>query len=148
MPKRLSLDTSVLVEYIVRSAPYRDKVAELLEKAAKGDLTLYVSSPVLSETLYIASRIYEAAGEENPNERALEYIYWLKERVKVVEANEDLAIRAGELKKRLGIALTDCYVIAAAQTVEATPLFRRIEREMEPVLTELRRYNVTFLEEV
>ena len=63
MPKRLSLDTSVLVEYIVRSAPYRDKVAELLEKAAKGELTLYVSSPVFSETLYIASRIYEVAGE-------------------------------------------------------------------------------------
>jgi len=147
LPKKLSLDTSVLVEYIVRSAPYRDKVAELLEKAAKEELTLYVSSPVLSETLYIASRIYEAAGEENPNERALEYIYWLKERVKVVDANEDLAIRAGELKKRLGTALTDCYVIAAAEKVEATPLFRRIEKEMEPVLTELRRYNVTFLEE-
>ena len=63
MPKKLSLDTSVLVEYIVRSAPYRDKVTELLEKAAKGDLTLYVSSLVLSETLYIASRIYEVAGE-------------------------------------------------------------------------------------
>ena len=53
----------------------------------------------------------------------------------MVEANEDLAIGAGELKKRLGIALTDCYVIAAAETVEATPLFRRIEKEMEPVLT-------------
>ena len=66
----------------------------------------------------------------------------------MVDANEDLAIRAGELKKRLGIALTDCYVIAAAETVEATPLFRRIEKEMKPVLTELRRYNVTFLEEV
>ena len=66
----------------------------------------------------------------------------------MVDANEDLAIGAGELKKRLGIALTDCYVIAAAETVEATPLFRRIEKEMEPVLTELRRYNVTFLEEV
>ena len=66
----------------------------------------------------------------------------------MVDANGDLAIRAGELKKGLGIALTDCYVIAAAETVEATPLFRRIEKEMEPVLTELRRYNVTFLEEV
>ena len=135
MPKKLSLDTSVLVEYVVRSAFYRGKVAELLEKSGKGRLTLYVSSPVLSETLYIASRIYEAAGEENPNEYALEYIYWLKERVKVVDANEDLAIGAGELKKRLGIALTDCYVIAAPETVEATPLFRRIEEEMEPVLT-------------
>jgi len=64
----------------------------------------------------------------NPDERALEYIYWLKERVKVVDANGDLVIRAGELKKRLGIALTDCYVIAAPETVKATPLFRRIEK--------------------
>jgi len=46
----------------------------------------------------------------------------------VVDANEDLAIRAGELKKRLGGALTDCYVIAAAETAGATPLFRRIEK--------------------
>ena len=66
----------------------------------------------------------------------------------MVDANEDLAIRAGELKKKLGIALTDCYVIAVAETVEATPLFRRIEKEMKPILTELIRYNVTFLEEV
>ena len=46
----------------------------------------------------------------------------------MVDANEDLAIRAGELKKGLGIALTDCYVIAAAETVEATAPFRRIEK--------------------
>ena len=46
----------------------------------------------------------------------------------MVDANGDLVIRAGELKKRLGIALTDCYVIAAPETVEATPLFRRIEK--------------------
>ena len=46
----------------------------------------------------------------------------------MVDANGDLAIRAGELKKGLGIALTDCYVITAAETVEATPLFRRIEK--------------------
>ena len=36
------------------------------------------------------------------------------------------------MKKRLGIALTDCYVIAVAETVEVTPFFRRIEAEMEP----------------
>lgn len=148
MLRKLSLDTSVLVEYIVRSAPYRGKVAELLEKAVEGDLTLYVSSPVLGEALYIASRIYEAAGEEDPNGRALEYIYWLKERVKVVGVDEDLAIRAGELKKRLGIALTDCFVIAAAEAVKAIPLFRRIDREMGPVLSELKRHNATFLEEI
>ncbi len=57
-------------------------------------------------------------------------------------------IRAGELKKQLHIALPDCYVNATAETVKATPVFKTVEKVMEPALTKLKRLGVKFLEEI
>jgi hypothetical protein len=76
---------------------------------------LLVAIPTLSETLYIASRIYQLAGVKNANEEALNYISWLKTKITPVNIDEETAIVAGELKKQLGLALADCYVIAVAQ---------------------------------
>jgi len=98
--------------------------------------------------LYIASRIYAAAGLENPNEEAVTYIVWLKTRCKTVPISEELAIKAGELKRRLHIALPDCYVIAAGQMLDATPLFKAIEREMKPIRESLEELGVAFLQEL
>lgn len=64
---------------------------------------------------------------------------WIRRRAKVVGVDEDIAIRAGELKKRLRIALPDCYVIALAEVIEAKPVFRMVRRKIEPVLDELKR---------
>jgi len=102
----------------------------------------------LSETLYVASRIYEAAKMDKPNNEALNFIEWVKNRVKVVNVDESIALRAGEIKKQLHLALPDCYVIATAETINAKPLFRRIEEEMKPVLEELKRLGVEFLDEM
>lgn len=143
----LVLDTSVLVEYIVRKAPYRSKVEKLFKEAATGKLKLYVSYVTLSETLYVASRIYQVAKVSDPNSEALNYIMWLKSRVEVIGIDENIALRAGELKKLLHIALPDCYVIATAETLHATPLFKKIEKEMKPVQDTLRKLGVKFLEE-
>jgi len=143
----LVLDTSVLVEYIVRKAPYRSKVEKLFKEAATGKLKLYVSYVTLSETLYVASRIYQVAKVSDPNNEALNYIMWLKRQVEVIGIDENIALRAGELKKLLHIALPDCYVIATAETLHATPLFKKIEKEMKPVQDTLRKLGVKFLEE-
>ena len=145
--RRLAVDTSVLIDYINARSPYRAKTARLLEGAATGRLKLYVNTVTLSETLYVASRIYRAAGLGDPNGRALDFVEWVKGRARVVDIDEGIALRAGELKKELGIALPDCYVIATAEAVEATPLFRRPEREMEPVMERLRALGVKFLAE-
>jgi len=143
---RLVVDTSILIEYIVKSAPHRGRVVGLFEKASSGEFELYVSPITLSEALYIASRIYGMAGARDPNGDALDYILWVKGRTRVAKVDEDLAIRAGELRKLLGISLPDCYVIATAEAVEAIPLFKGVEREMEPILTGLKGLNVEFLE--
>jgi len=146
--KRLVLDTSVLIEYIVKKAPYKLKVGKLLEKAAEGKIELFITSITLSEVMYVASKIYEVALLPSPNREALDFILWLKGRVKIIEANEDIAIKAGELKKILHIALPDCYVIAAAEVMNAIPVFKKVEREMKLVLNKLRNLKVKFLNEI
>ena len=146
--KRIVLDTGVLVEYIVERAPYRFKVGKLFEKAAEGMVSLYVSPITLSETLYVASRIYVASSLSNPNEEALNYMGWVKSRLNIVGITEDVVVRAGELKKVLRLALPDCYVIAVAEEIDATALFRSVEREMKPVLSKLEELGVAFLSQL
>ena len=147
-PERMVLDTGVLVEYIVKRAPYRRKVANLFRGADRGSIKLFMSPITLSETLYVASRIYEASSTPNPNEEALKYVEWLKGRVSVVSVTEEVAERAGELKKELRVALPDCYVIATAELIEASPLFRRVERQMKPVLDRLEELGALFLDRI
>jgi len=148
LSRKFSLDTSVLIEYIVKSAPYRLKVVELLEKSATGEFELYLSPIILTEALYIASRVYEIAGEENPNESALNYVTWIKKRCNVIGIDDFISMRAGELKKALHIALPDCYVIATAEKVDAIPLFKKIEKKMKPVSEILKRLRVKFLDQI
>ncbi|MEM2122156.1 MAG: PIN domain-containing protein [Candidatus Bathyarchaeia archaeon] len=145
---RFAVDSSVLIEYIVESAPLRDRAAKLLEKASTGILKLYVSPVTLSETLHVASRIYRAADVEDYNDEAYRYILWVKARTELVEAGWDIAVRAGELRKMLGIALPDCYVIATAEEVEAEPLYAAVEDEMKPILNRMKGLRTAFLEEL
>lgn len=146
--ERLVPDAGVLVEYVVSRSPYRPKVAKLLYKASAGELELYISVVTLSEVLYVISRIYQVAGVSDPNGETLDFIEWIKSRAQVVNVNEDIALRAGELKKQLRISLPDCYVIASAEAVKAVPLFKRLEEEMGPVISDLRKLGVRFLDEI
>jgi len=146
--KRIMLDISVVVEYILSRSPYRPKVASLFDKAIGGDLKLFVNTTTLSETLYVASRIYQAAGLENPNMEALHFVEWIRGRAKIVNIDEDIAMRAGELKKQLRIALPDCYVISAAEAIDARPLFKKQENEMIPVINSLEKLGTLFLDKI
>lgn len=144
------MDTSVLIEYLDESSPLARKVEALFDNAARGEVALYTTSLVIAELLYVASRLYRAMNIPEPNQRAHEYVIWLQYYVglKVLSIDDKLALEIGELKKRLRIALTDCSVIACSRLTNAIPLFRRIEKEMLPVLNELRRLGVAFLEEI
>ncbi len=146
--ERIVLDTSVLIEYIVLRSPYRPVVIELFKKALAKQLELYVNVVTLSETLYVASRIYQVAKVDEPNREALDFIEWIRSKTRVINVDEGIALRAGELKKQLHIALPDCYVIAVAKTIDATPLFKKPEEEMKPIINDLRKLGVKFLEEI
>ncbi|MCC6044041.1 MAG: hypothetical protein LM584_01990 [Desulfurococcaceae archaeon] len=64
-----------------------------------------------------------------------------------VELTHDIALRAGELRKLLRIALTDCYVIATAESLNSIALFLRIEKEMRNRIGLIGRPPVEFLVE-
>ncbi len=142
---RFVLDTGVLIEYIVKGAPYRENIVNLFEESARGSVKLYISPITLSETLYVASRVYKTSGISNPNEEAINFVKWVEARAQLVDMSEELALRAGELKKELRIALPDCFVIAAAQIIGAKPLFRKVEEEMKPIEGKLKGMGVKFL---
>jgi len=144
------LDTSVLVEYLDKSSPLARKVEVIFKKALNRELTLYTTSLALAETLYVTSKFYKAMGVAKPNDEALNYIIWLKEYVglKVGNIDEILALKIGELKKKLGIALTDCSIVAYALELKGTALFRKVEKEMKPTIKNLRDLGVLFLSEI
>ncbi|MCC6040126.1 MAG: PIN domain-containing protein [Thermofilum sp.] len=141
------VDSSVILERIIRTSPLKARVERLFDKARKGGVVLLVSLPTLSEVLYAASRIYSLAGVEQPNEEAYTLVEWVKSRCKLVAPSESAALRAGELKKMLGLALVDCYVIAVAEEVGGRALFLKREREMLGKEKLLEQLPVEFLAE-
>jgi len=147
---RAVLDTGVIVEYIDRRGLYHEAASRIFGTALSGKLELVLPHPVLSETYYVSARIYEEAGLGSPAQRARRLLGWLYglPQVRVVGVDAELAVEAGEAKRRYRLALTDCYVLAAARVYGGRPVFRRVEAEMRGVVGELRRgYGVVFLED-
>ncbi|MGC8912028.1 MAG: type II toxin-antitoxin system VapC family toxin [Nitrososphaeria archaeon] len=145
--KKYVVDTSVLVEYIIRDTVYRSVVEKLFNDTLKKTIELYVTPSTISELTYVASSIYKIASVEKPNEEALNFVEWLNTRVKHVEITWEMAVEAGELRKRFRIALTDCYVIAAAVKLQAKALFLKPEKEMLEKIEELKKLPIAFLAE-
>ncbi len=148
LPEKLVLDTSVLVEYIIARSPYRNVIEEIFKMARQGKAEIYVNTVTLAETLYVATRIYEIAGIENPNEEAENFITWITARARVINIDVHISALAGELKKKLRIVLPDCFVIASATRVGGKALFKSVEVEMKNVIEEIRRLGAIFLEEM
>jgi len=71
------LDTSVLIAYITENATGRERVLSMIEEARRGKVQLYTIYPVLSELLYVSTRVYEMAGLEEPNVKALDFLLWI-----------------------------------------------------------------------
>jgi len=143
--KSYVIETSVALAYIVENAPGRDKVVEIFNIAKKGKVKLYTVYPVLSELLYVASKIYSATGLAEHNKMALDLVLWIKNVAEVVEITLNIALRTGELKKLLGIALTDCYVIATAEALSVTALFLKIKEEMKKRIHLIEKLPIEFI---
>ena len=71
------LDNSVLIAYITENATGRERVLSMIEEARRGKVQLYTIYPVLSELLYVSTRVYEMAGLEEPNVKALDFLLWI-----------------------------------------------------------------------
>lgn len=59
--KRVVPDAGVLSEYVVERAPYRGRVEELSRLPAPRQVEILLCHLTMSETIYVATRIYQEA---------------------------------------------------------------------------------------
>lgn len=137
------------MEYVVAKSPYREKVAKLLLKCERGEIELYLSPITLSELIYVTTRIYALAGFDKPNEEAMNYVSYLRGvGVRVASPDGEVVVKAGELKKELRLSLADCYVLSTSDKLGAIPVFKRLEKEMKPIESRLRKQGLKWLNEL
>jgi predicted nucleic acid-binding protein len=113
-----------------------------------GRISVLLPHEVLAETYYVSYRIYDTLRLEGPEQRAANLVEWLYKNpnVSLTEPSLELAVAAGDIKRRFGLALTDSYVLAVAKMAGGKALFRKREAEMEQKLDELvREYSLVFL---
>jgi predicted nucleic acid-binding protein len=146
---RVSLDTSVLIEYINLSGSLHREARALIQSILKGKITAIIPHPVFAETYYVSARIYEKLNIKNPEQRAKNFIEWLyrSPNFSVAESSLELAILAGSIKRRFDLALTDSYVLASAKLYRAKAVFKSKEKEILENFKEItKEYDMVFLE--
>lgn len=144
---QVSLDTSVLVEYINLSGSLHREARAVIQSVLDGKITAIIPHPVFAETYYVLARIYEKLNIKNPEQKAKNFIEWLyrSPNFSVAESSLELVILAGSIKMRFNLALTDSYVLASAKLYRAKAIFRSKEilKNLEEITKE---YDIVFLE--
>jgi predicted nucleic acid-binding protein len=145
----ISLDTGVIAEYIDLAGSLHREAEIIMRNVLGGRLLAIIAHPILVETYYISARIYERLGLSNSEERAEKLIEWLyrSPNLSLAEPSLELAILAGKVKRKFGLALTDAYVLASAKLYGGKALFRSKEKEMVKRLNMITdEYDVAFLQ--
>ena len=129
MPDRMVLDSFALISYFLGQTA-GPLVAEILEKADRGEVNLAIASVNLGEVLYRVER-------ESNRLKAAEALQVVRtSSVEVVSVDESLAIAASRVKTDLRMGYLDCFVVSLAERLEAKiltgdPDFRRVENLVE-----------------
>jgi len=146
----VAVDTSVIIEYIDLKGELHEQAEAIFSTLLTSRLEAIVPHPILAETYYVATRLYERLQIENPENLASKLITWLYRlpTVTIPKGEPDLAIEAGRAKLNYGLALTDCYVLAASKIHRCKALFKRREKEISRNIDLLKReYQILFLED-
>lgn len=147
---RASVDTSVVIEYVDEEGECHEQAEAVFSAILSGRLEAVMPRPVLAETYYVAARVYRELGVEGPEATAAKLVEWLYRlsTVTVAAPSLDLVLETVRVKLRYGLALTDCYVIAASKIYSCPALFRKPEAETLRNIGQLRRdYKIIFLED-
>ncbi len=147
---KVTLDTGVIIEFIDLKGKFHEQAAALLDSITKGQLEAILPHPVLTETFYVAAKIYAATGADNPLEKAAKLVTWFYHLPAATVCGEqvELALEAGRVKHCYRLALTDCYVLAASRIYHARPIFRKREHEMIKMMEKIEEeYKPIFLED-
>lgn len=124
------LDTRVIIEYIDEAGDFNEQARAIFSALLAGKLNAIIPHAVLTETYYVASKVYRRLGLKNPEYRASKLVEWLY-RLPTVNVGEglELAKETGRAKLKFGFSLTDCYVLVTSKVFEGKAIFRRPERE-------------------
>ena len=105
------IDTSALLTYI-EDEKGSDVIDDILIKAEKGEVRIYISFISLTEVYYITM-------QEKGESEALRRISLIQSLSLIVEeSNEDLNLKAGSLKAANRISIADAYIAALCQQYE------------------------------
>lgn len=143
------MDTSVIIEYIDEIGSLHSQAKAIFSAIISGKLEAIIPSSILAETYYVSARIYDKLGFRDFENRAIRLVEWLYRLplIKVVAEDLRLILEAGRIKFNYGLALTDCFVIAASKVYNCKAVFKKLEREMLNKFNELQKeYNIIFLE--
>lgn len=149
MSSKVTLDTSVIIEYVDRKGELHKQAELVMSAINSGKLTAIVPHVVLAEVFYVASRLYRELALKNPISRAEKLVKWLSYHPYIqIVSGLSLDLEAGKIKYNYRIALTDCYVLAASKIYNATALFKRRGKELLSLEGSLKReYKAIFLED-
>jgi len=146
----ISIDTSVLIEYINLAGSLHKEAKAVIQSVLDGKIIAVIPHPVLAETYYVSVRIYEKHNLTIPEQRAKNFVEWIyrSPNFSIAEPSLELAILAGRIKRKFNLALTDAYVLASAKLYKAKAVFRSKEKEIADKLEDItKEYDVVFLEQ-
>lgn len=144
------MDTSVIIEYVDLKGEFHEQAEAVFSALLNGKLENILPHPILAETYYVAAKLYHKLKMENPQFVASKLIEWLYRLPTTIIPSENinLAIETGKAKLNHGLALTDCYVLAASKIYNCKALFKKPEREMMKNIDALKKeYQILFLED-
>ncbi|MGH9876581.1 MAG: type II toxin-antitoxin system VapC family toxin [Nitrososphaerales archaeon] len=144
------LDTGVIAESVNVDGEFNKQATIIFEAINSKSLTGLVSPLTISEVHYVLWRVYDKLAVKNPekvSEDFCEYIYY-HPNIVILQMSLDLLIESGRIKHRYGLALSDCFVLAASKMNRCKAVFRHKEDEMNKVIKDLNReFDLAFLED-
>lgn len=144
------MDTSVIIEYMNLKGEFHEQAEAVFSALLTGKLESILPHPILAETYYVAARLYQRLRMENPQLVASKFIEWLCRlpTTMIPSENMELAVEVGKAKLNHGLALTDCYVLAASKICNCKALFKKPEKEMIKNMDGLKKeYQILFLKD-
>jgi predicted nucleic acid-binding protein len=126
--ERYTLDTSAIIAYFT-DEPGADRVAELLETAARGRIEAYASFMTYMEVLY---RVWRQRGEKAGKAA---YLRLKALTVNRIDVSENLLLAAARIKSTHDLSVADAWIAATAvltrsALVHKDPEFRSLAGEM------------------
>ncbi len=125
---RKTLDAWAFLAWLNDERPASDWVEELLKRAEKGELILFINMINLGEVYYRLARL---RGEDI----AKEFLNDIKKMaIQTISATDRLVLKAASLKAKYPIAYADAFAAVTAMEKEATlvtgdPDFKEIEKK-------------------